>query len=186
MKILVTGFKPFLGAETNPSEILALRSAEIFSEVDFVVLPVEFANSFKVLKNQLIQQEYDFLIMLGQAAGRTRICFEKIGLNWIQTEHQDEAGHLPRTGSIHHGEPLALMSVFPVDQVYLKLKNKNLPVDISFSAGAFVCNDLYYRVLRDFKGLKAVFIHVPLTKDLSLKDQFNVLSSVINELLLAQ
>lgn len=161
MKILVTGFKPFLGERLNPSEMLANELEQNFSEVTSLILPVEFAHSFEVLRKHLEANSYNFLICIGQASGRSKICFEKIGINWVQAEHRDEKGVLPPAGPITEG-PLALMTEFPVDEVYAQLKADQFPVEISFSAGTFVCNDLYYRVLREYKNLKAVFIHVPL------------------------
>ena len=100
--------------------------------------------------------------MLGQASGRKNISFEKIGLNWIQSVHPDESGFTPSVGTIQNDQALALMTKFPVDEIYQKLKSQNLPVEISFSAGAYVCNDLYFKVLSEFSELKSVFIHVPL------------------------
>jgi pyroglutamyl-peptidase len=161
MKILVTGFKPFLGEKINPSEMLASELEQNFPEVTALVLPVEFGKSFEILKKHLQDHTYDYVIEIGQAAGRSKICFEKIGLNWVQTEHKDESGSQPQSGSIVEG-PLALMTTFPVDTVYQKLKAEQFPVEISFSAGAFVCNDLYFRTLNEFKNLKTVFVHVPL------------------------
>ncbi len=161
MKILVTGFKPFLGEKINPSEMLAHELAVNFPEVTALILPVEFKKSFEILKNHISEHKYDYLVSIGQASGRSKICFEKIGLNWIQTEHKDESGSLPKPGNIAEG-PLALMTAFPVDEIYQSLKAESFPVEISFSAGAFVCNDLYFRTLNEFKNLKSVFVHVPL------------------------
>lgn len=163
MKILVTGFEPFLGERLNPSEMLANELEQNFPEVKSLILPVEFARSFEILKKHLdSNSSYDFLIMIGQASGRSKICFEKIGLNWIQTEHRDEKGVLPAAGRIAEGGPLALMTEFPVDEVFTQLKADQFPVEISFSAGTFVCNDLYFRVLQQYPNQKSVFIHVPL------------------------
>ena len=161
MKILVTGFKPFLGEKINPSEMLAAELAKNFSEVTSLLLPVEFGKSFDILKNHLKDNTYDYLISIGQASGRNKICFEKIGLNWVQTEHKDESGSLPPQGNIANG-PLAVMSEFPIEEVYKHLKAEQFPVEISFSAGTFVCNDLYFRTLNEFKNLNSVFVHVPL------------------------
>lgn len=141
--------------------MLASELEQNFPEVTALVLPVEFGKSFEILKKHLQDHTYDYVIEIGQAAGRSKICFEKIGLNWVQTEHKDESGSQPQSGSIAEG-PLALMTTFPVDTVYQKLKAEQFPVEISFSAGAFVCNDLYFRTLNEFKNLKTVFVHVPL------------------------
>jgi pyroglutamyl-peptidase len=178
MKILVTGFKPFLGEAINPSEMLALELSQSEENVESLILPVEFQNSFKFLKSNLDQNDLpDFLIMIGQASGRKNMCFEKMGLNWVQTNHRDEAGFQPKTGTINPDGALALTSQFPIDEAYLHLRQQNLPVEISFSAGAFVCNDLYYRVLSEYKNLKAVFIHVPLLPEqLKVNDDRSSLS----------
>ncbi|MBC7466342.1 MAG: pyroglutamyl-peptidase I [Bdellovibrio sp.] len=165
MKILISGFKPFLGQKINPSQKIALDLQDQFADVISIVLPVEYKQSFWLLEREIQNVEPDFVIMIGQAAGRTNVCFEKIGLNWVQSRHADEAGVKPEFGAIEKAEPLALMTPFPVDQHFEKLKAKGLPVEISFSAGAYVCNDLYFRILNEFKTLKAVFIHVPLVPE---------------------
>ena len=189
MKILVTGFKPFLDQKINPSEKLALALEQRFSEVEAVVLPVEFKQSFYILDREIHNIQPDIVIMLGLAADRKKISFEKIALNWVQTKNPDEAKVIPETGAIEKSEPLALMSQFPVDDVVDYLKTKNHPVEISFSAGTYVCNDLYFRTISEFKKLKAVFVHVPCIKEqVSLNDAFyidfdtqlNVLSDLVH------
>ena len=162
MKILVTGFKPFLGESVNPSEKLANGLSKAFSFVESMVLPVEFEKSFELLKDKMSAVNPDFIIMMGQAAGRGNVCLEKVGLNWVQTENADEAGFTPKSGKILPDRELALMTKFPIDQVFLELKKAGFPIEISFSAGAYVCNDLYFRVLNEFKNIPAIFIHVPL------------------------
>lgn len=192
MKILVTGFKAFLGEQLNPSELLALELDKNFLFVSSLVLPVEFSGSFDVLKDHLNNNQYDFVIMLGQAAGRTKISLEKVALNWVQTENKDESGKMPETGKIFNNEVLALMSQFPVDHVYAELKKAGYPVEISFSAGTYVCNDLYYRMCSAFPSVRSVFIHVPLIAEqvdeklsrpfMDYKLQFNTLLALINVL----
>lgn len=169
MKILVTGFKPFLGESLNPSEMLAQDLQKNFPEVMSLTLPVEFENAFLKLHEHLKIYQYSYIILLGQASGRSKIGFEKIALNWQQTEHADEAGYKPNTGEILLGEKLALMSLFDVDTAVNKLKQEKKPVEISFSAGTYVCNDLYYRTLSQFNELKIVFVHVPMIKE-QIKD----------------
>ncbi len=160
MKILVTGFKPFLGEKINPSELILNKINHL--NIQKIILPVEFKSAFEILKTEIINQKPDYVIMLGQASGRKNISFEKIGLNWIQSAHPDESGLKPHIGVIDPSQSLALMTKFPVDEIYQKLKSQNLPVEISFSAGAYVCNNLYFKVLSEFSELKSVFVHVPL------------------------
>lgn len=193
MKMLVSGFKPFLGQAINPSEILAVQLSEKFSEVQSVILPVEFENSFLILKGRIEKEKPDFLIMLGQASGRKKISLEKIALNWNQTMDSDEAGMRPQSGSIIENSELALMTSFPVDDTFQKLKAHSSFLEISFSAGTYVCNELYYRVLknRDPLQLKSVFIHLPLIPEqvpindkpsLKIEKQFEILADLIHSL----
>lgn len=183
MKILVTGFKPFLGAKVNPSEIHSLKLADEFSEVSSLILPVEFQNSFEKLKSHISDKTYDLVILLGQASDRKLISIEKIALNWIQSEHKDEASQLPATGKILENSELALMTKLDVDPIYKILRKENHPVEISFSAGAFVCNDIYFRALESFSYLPAIFIHVPTEDNLSLDRQYLTLKRFINIIL---
>lgn len=195
MKILVTGFRPFLGEVINPSEILALELSKTCA-VESCILPVEFSEAYRHLDRYIQQAHYDYILMLGQAAGREAICFEKIALNWIQTDSADEAGHLPSSGPVLAERPLALMSPFPIDQIYQKLKAENQPVKISFSAGTYVCNEIYYKMLDSHSAMNPVFIHVPLIREqvnshqirpfLDKDRQLDIMKKIISELRLGR
>lgn len=193
MSILVTGFKPFLSEKLNPSELLAQDLSKYFSgDVVSVVLPVEFKKSYEVLSGYLSSDEFDYVIMLGQAAGRDKVCLEKIALNWVQSEYPDETGVIPPIAEISSSHPLALMSSFPVDHIYEELHRKALPISISFSAGTYVCNELYFQVSANHP-VKSVFIHVPLVKEqiqdnkprpyMEYAQQLDILKQIINVLL---
>jgi pyroglutamyl-peptidase len=190
MKILVTGFMPFLGEKINPSEMLANELAQNFPEVTSLILPVEFKKSFEVLKSHLKNNTYDYIVSLGQASSRSKISLEKIALNWIQSEHKDESGNQPKPGKINEG-PLALMTEIQIDNIYQKLKAENYPIEISFSAGTYVCNELYFRELSELKT-NSVFIHVPLIESQAYEsgkpfirygESLMTISAVISELL---
>lgn len=165
--ILISGFEPFLSEKINPSKILVqklkansqdLKSSDTL--VQAVILPVEFENAFKELQKQIELTNPKFIIMFGQAGGRPNVCLEKIALNWNQTKSADESKHIPPTGRIGDGE-LALMSTFPVDDLNAFLADRRLNSEISFSAGAYVCNNLYFKVLKNYPLIKSIFVHVP-------------------------
>ena len=92
-------------------------------------------------------------------------------------------------GPIDQNQNLALMTKFPVDRIHQKLKSQNHPVEISFSAGAYVCNDLYFKTLSTYPDLKSVFIHVPLLPEQLIPNEdrpsmlFNVMSEAIEFML---
>jgi pyroglutamyl-peptidase len=178
--ILVIGFKPFLGGAVNPSQILALELAETNSNVEALILPVEFGNSFEILKNHLKANKMpDYLVMIGQAAQRKKVCLEKIGLNWMQSENKDETGFLPKASALIANAPIALESIFPIEKCYLELLKSEEPVEVSFSAGTFVCNEVYFKAMYEFKNLKSIFVHVPVFETLAQPQQGMILKKII-------
>lgn len=158
--ILVSGFKPFLKEKINPSELLVEKLKVKYQDLKTVVLPVEFDRAFVELQKQIEQTKPKFIIMFGQAGGRPNVCLEKIALNWNQTKSFDEAGRKPEVGRIGDGE-LALMSTFPVEDCAEFLADRKVKVETSFSAGAFVCNNLYFKVLKNYPLTQSIFVHVP-------------------------
>lgn len=190
MKILVTGFKPFLGESINPSEKLSIYLAQKNSQVESLILPVEFSKSFDVLKEHVGRNNYKYILLLGQASGRNKISLEKIALNWLETSNKDESGYLPPMGPIDLNGPLAQMTQFPVNKIFESLKS--FPLEISFTAGTYVCNDLYYRALTHLNNQTILFVHVPLIQEqshqgakpfMNYSDQQDILQKIINELL---
>ena len=150
MKILISGFKPFLGESLNPSERLVQEIQKKYSTISTIVLPVEFQAAFNHLKKKILEISPDVIIMLGQAAGRKNISLEKIALNWRQSSQPDEVGYVPEATYIKNGCELATMTNFPIDIVAEQLKQQGHPIEISFSAGTYVCNDLYFKALTEF------------------------------------
>ena len=166
-RILVTGFKPFLGEIMNPSEVLLehiKRDFAVAGRVDTLVLPVSFAMAFSELEKHLRNQAYQHIFLLGQAGERDTIYFERVGLNWIETQKPDEDGYTPKQGAIEPGATAALFSRAPLTAWVEELKSQGLRAKISLSAGGYVCNHVYYKTLRKFQNeteTSVVFIHLP-------------------------
>ena len=107
----------------------------------------------------------------------------------MQSENGDEGGFIPEAGRIDSNSPLALLSTFPIDEAFLYLKKKKFSVEISFSAGTFVCNDLYFRTLQKTTYIQSVFVHVPLLPEqikvgdlrpsMKFEEQFETLKSLL-------
>lgn len=158
--ILVSGFKPFLKEKINPSELLVEKLKVKYQDLKTVVLPTEFDGAFVELQKQIEQTKPKFIIMFGQAGGRPNVCLEKIALNWNQTKSPDEVKFIPQTGRIGDGE-LALMSTFQVDDLSAFLADRGLRSETSYSAGTYVCNNLYFKVLKNYPLIQSIFVHVP-------------------------
>ncbi|MNS67248.1 Pyrrolidone-carboxylate peptidase [compost metagenome] len=191
-KILVTGFRPFNNEAINPSEILLSEIKEVLSsdEVDTLLLPVSYQNSFAVLMSHLQQNsEYKAILMLGQAGGRDKISLERVALNWCESG-PDEDGHQPAVGPILANAPAAhIADFFPT--VWADILKEVAPTAVSSTAGTFVCNTLYFKVLNELKNkTNALFVHVPYlpeqaalktkpTPSMPLADQFAVIKKLI-------
>lgn len=172
-KILVTGFDPFDGANINPSfEAVKLLPDTIG---DYQIIKLEVKTIFKYSAEQVIDAiktlKPSFVLMTGEAGERDKISIERIGINLDDARIKDNGGAQPVNSSIDKNGADGIFSTIPVDEIYKNLKEANIPVEISNSAGTFVCNHLLYSTLNflttsaSFKIIKAGFIHVPLLPD---------------------
>lgn len=161
-KVLLSGFGPFLDIKDNPSEVI-VRSLAQSMNVPHIILPVVFGQAFDHLKALCQEQNPDIVLMFGVAATRSKICFERIGLNWVESKNPDTSMRIPPTGKINLEQELALMSSLDLEKIISQYNlSERQHVEISYSAGAYVCNDLYFRMLNE-KSIEAekLFIHVP-------------------------
>lgn len=175
-RILVTGFKPFLHHTINASERVLSHLKEERHDIETLLLPVSFQNSYREFKKHWdAQGPYDSVVMLGQANGRALVSLERVALNWMESKNPDNDGECPPGGRIIAGAPDSyLVDFFPsswketLSQVVggdasgsssaVKL------AEVSLTAGAYVCNNLYYKVTHELQGTssKALFVHLPL------------------------
>lgn len=177
--ILISGFKPFFNQTVNPSEIVVSK-IQGQSQVEVVVLPVEFRKAYEDLQLAIDRLKPKAIVMLGLAGGRSQISLEKIALNWNQTQKPDESGFIPEIAKIDAQSELAIMTRFPVDLLYEFLRKHDVECEVSFSAGTFVCNNLYYHVLKNNPDIPALFVHLPyLTQQVSTGKPRMELSSML-------
>ena len=62
-----------------------------------------------------------------------------------------------------NGGENAYFSTLPVRKMADAINDIGIPSQVSYSAGAYVCNDLLYTLLHNFKdtGKRVAFIHIP-------------------------
>lgn len=182
-KTLVTAFKPFSDFSVNPSQILLEGLQKEIPTLSTCLLPVEFEGAFKTLSEVISVLEPSRIIMMGLADKRNLISLEKIALNWNETLSPDETQFTPPIAKIDQSEELALMTNYGIDELYNMLKQQNLPVELSFSAGTYVCNNLYFKVLKHFPKTPAIFIHVPqlgeINGGLNFETQLRVIKNIV-------
>jgi pyroglutamyl-peptidase len=162
MRILLTGFEPFGKATLNPSgEIVKQISGD---NIVTAILPVAYAQSAEKLLALIAEHNPDVVISLGQAEGRTHISPERIAINLDDARLADNDGVVRNDVPIVFGGPVAYESTLPVKDIVKAINDAGVPAAVSLSAGAFLCNHVFYVAQNHFKGTKvrSGFVHVPL------------------------
>ena len=162
MMILLTGFEPFGKATLNPSgEIIKQISGE---NIYTAILPVAYAQSAERLLQLIAEHNPDVVICLGQAEGRTQITPERIAINLDDARLADNQGVIRNDVPIIAGGPVAYESTLPIKEIVKAINDAGVPAAVSLSAGAFLCNHVFYLAQDYFKGTKvrSGFVHVPL------------------------
>ncbi|MFN6991224.1 MAG: pyroglutamyl-peptidase I [Fervidobacterium sp.] len=170
--ILLTGFEPFGGEKINPSQEIIkrveklsnrfLNSAKIYT----MILPVSYKRSIEILHNFYEKNNIDFAIHIGQAGGRSVVELERLAVNIKSSVHQDNDGIVENDTKIIENGADAYLTKIDVKKIaeILNLKKK-LPVSISYDAGRFICNEIFYFSLHNSfikqNPKHALFIHVP-------------------------
>lgn len=162
MRILVTAFEPFDGAETNISRSVMNGIQE---EVEKVLLPVSFRNAPIVLQQAIRDIHPDVLLMLGQCGDEEKIRMERFAVNLMDSDKGDNDGYCPKEERIYESAQVAYQTPFPVRTWVESLEVQGLPVRASNTAGLYVCNRVYFEALHF--GQKALFVHIPKTADVS-------------------
>ncbi len=161
-KVLLTGFEPFGNATSNPSgEIVRQISGD---NIVTAILPVAYAQSAERLLSLIEEHKPDVVICFGQAEGRTAITPERIAINLDDARLADNQGVLRNDVKILEDGPDAYFSTLPVNDIVAAIKAQGIPAAVSLSAGAFLCNHVFYVAQNKFAGsdVRSGFVHVPL------------------------
>lgn len=200
MKILITGFQPFGGESVNPAweAVKALPD-----ELDGVIIikaeiPVVFDEAFAAVRRAILNntcpgqggelpcdqqcEKLAAVVCVGQAGGRSGITPEKIAINLKDARIPDNAGNAPKDEPIRAGGPDGYFSSLPVRAMVDAMQKANVPSSLSLSAGAYVCNDVFYDLMDYLAAGKLIgddhisaeggtgsalggFIHVPFSSE---------------------
>lgn len=164
-KLLITGFDPFGGETVNPSWEAVKRLPDTIGGYELVKLqlPTVFGRAAETLLEKAAACGPDAIISVGQAGGRKGITPEVVGINLREAGIPDNQGNQPVNVPVVPGGPAAYFATLPVRDMVAAMKEAGLPCGLSYSAGAFVCNDVLYTVLNHYQGtaVQAGFIHVP-------------------------
>ena len=167
MKILVTGFTPFGGEKINPSWEAVKRLPDRIGGAELVKreIPTEFDASGAALRELLAELRPDAVLCVGQYGGANCIRVERVAVNLRDARIADNAGKQPTDEPVVPGGPDAYFATIPTRRIVDALREQNIPAQLSYSAGTFVCNNLLYCALHESTQHdptpRCGFVHVP-------------------------
>lgn len=169
--ILLTGFEPFAGAESNSSWDAVERAAATWTGDDELVielLPVTFRGAGRAMRELIGHHNYpDLVIATGLANGRAAITPERVAINVEDARIPDNDGDQPSDRVI--GNAPAYFTGLPIKKIVERVRAAGIPSELSNSAGTYVCNSLMYQLMDAVEGtdVLAGFIHVPNSPELA-------------------
>ncbi len=160
--LILTGFEPFGKYATNPSweAIKNFEGAEKFE------IPVTFKDARR-WGERIANINPDFVIATGLSPSTRKIKVEALAVNVMHSEIPDNDGYAPNNEKIYKDGEGCIFTKLPYYKLVDFLNDNGIPARISFSAGTYVCNTLYYSLLHNVGEDKVIFIHVPPTKDIT-------------------
>ena len=167
MKVLVTGFTPFGGEQINPSWEAVKRLPERIGEMTITKreIPTEFDAACAALRAAMDELQPDAVLAVGQYGGANGIRVERVAVNLRDARIADNAGAKPVDEPVVPGAPDAYFATLPTRRIIEKLRERDIPAQLSYSAGTFVCNNLLYCALHEsaqkFPATRCGFVHVP-------------------------
>jgi len=171
--VLITAFEPYDRWPEN-SSWLALVELTLDLPVEPKVVTRRYPVDFEQARSRLFDDlaaDYDFALLLGQAPGISRIHLEAIGIN--------VGGHSSQTPDQYQplvpGGPAAYHSSLPLGDWAVKIRELDIPCQVSYHAGTYLCNALLYLTHhivheRQLKT-RAAFIHLPLAPEQVLSER---------------
>ena len=165
MKILITGFEPFGKDTINPSWEAVSRLEDTIGDYELTKLqvPVIFGTATQRVLEAARKLGPDAILCIGQVGGRSAVTPEVVAINLRDASMEDNAGNRPIDQPVVPEGPTAYFASIPVRKIAEAVKGAGIPCALSYSAGAYVCNDLFYALRHHCEGTKTRtgFIHVP-------------------------
>lgn len=164
---LITGFEPFGASGVNAStEAVRCLPASLGDHtIVTATIPVVYDKCADALFSLLDQYSPDCVLCLGQAVGREGISLEHAAVNVKASSSPDNAGVTFSGEKIRENGAESLPSNLPLKELVAALREIGIPSKISYSAGTYVCNNLFYHLM-EYAGEHARrmlcgFVHIP-------------------------
>lgn len=165
-RLLLTGFEPFGNRGFNSSWELIKGFSGLHGKflVETVRLPVAHKAARKTLAPYLKKFAPHIVIGFGESPDDF-FALERVAVNLADFPgREDNAGKTIVATSLSKKGPAAYFSTLPLEKIHKALAVKKIPVRYSLSAGAYICNEVFYHIMQKTgkkKKVKAGFIHVP-------------------------
>jgi len=105
------------------------------------------------------------VLSFGLALGCAKISLERVALNLMDFRIPDNAGVKVSDQPVVEGGQNAYFSTLPVRPLLKALQDAGIPAQLSLSAGAYLCNQVFYRMMHCIASngldIQAGFIHLP-------------------------
>ncbi len=183
----MTAFEPFDNRNANSSlEIMSKFCQSDKSDVlTKIILPVVYQQDeiIQLIKNY---DKYDLVVNLGEAANRKRISLEAVALNVMNADISDNHGVFKHSEAIIPGSNAAYVTEIDLKKITNSINSNK--IEVSYHAGTYICNLVYYRGLHIQSELslntKVIFIHFPLLNDefLLLEEAVYYLNLIIEQI----
>ncbi len=187
-KLLITGFEPFGGEQINPSWEAVSRLPEQIGEYSLtkLLLPVIFGKAADITLKKAAEINPQVIISVGQAGGRSAVTPELVAINLRHASIPDNEGNQPKDEPVKNDGENAYFSTIPARKISEAIASCGIPSQVSYSAGAYVCNDLIYTLLDSFKEnhVRCGFMHIPYCKEQG-KEPFMEMADIVRALEIA-
>lgn len=166
-RVLVTGFDPFGGETINPAfeAVKLLPETLCGAKITKREIPTVFTRAGEALRDAIEEIAPDLAVCVGQAGGASGVLLERVAVNLQDARIADNAGNRPCDAPVVPGGPAAYFTKLPVKAIVSALREAGIPAQLSYSAGSFVCNDVFYTLMHliatQRPALMGGFVHVP-------------------------
>ncbi|NUU04418.1 pyroglutamyl-peptidase I [Herbaspirillum robiniae] len=168
--VLLTAFEPFAGDEINPSweaahPLNGWRCCN--ARIQVAKLPCVFGRAVAEMEAAINLYQPSLIIGTGLARDIDDFRLERVAVNIIDATIPDNIGQQPRDQHITQDGAAAYFSSLPLRKIEAALQSDQIPVSISYSAGTYVGNHVFYALMRHLERLgnldkvPAGFIHLP-------------------------
>ncbi|MBX3110994.1 MAG: hypothetical protein KF857_03215 [Fimbriimonadaceae bacterium] len=172
MRVLTTGFGPFLRVTENPSAWLVERCG-----APFVVLPVGY-DAVDAFLEGLDPSSFDALVMVGVHGRARKIRLECVARNVVGGTPGSD-GQARRPGRIDPKGPDRIRTSLWREVVWPGAADHFTLAD---NAGDYLCNYSFYRAASRFPEKRVGFVHVPPFDRMERETQREALQKLVSEI----